>query len=111
MTLRVLAQPQAWHDISRICNYLGTHYSASTVEAWYEGCIQAIESLATNPERWQDAREALKFDIDLRQLLYRRYQSVYRILFIGDRGVRIVCVRHAARGEMRAEDLPTEELS
>jgi plasmid stabilization system protein ParE len=110
MTPRLIIQPRAWRDISEICDFLGTHYPASTVEAWYEGCIQAIQSLATNPERCQIAREALKLDVDLRQLLYRRYRSIYRILFvIRDGAVRVVCVRHAARDEMRSEDLPAED--
>ncbi len=112
MSHRVIVQPRAWRDISEACDYLAEHYSAASVEAWYEGCMQAIESLAIHPERCQVARESPQLGVDLRQLLYRRYRSVYRVLFvIRDDHVRVVCVRHSARDKLTRQDLPAEDLS
>ncbi len=110
MTYRVIVQPPAWGDISDTCDYLAKHYSATSVEAWYNACMRAIGSLATHPERCQIARESESLGVELRQLLFRRYRSVYRILFVlRDDSVRVVCVRHSARDELKKEDLPTED--
>lgn len=111
MSRRVVIQPRAIRDIDDACCYLNEHYSPAAVDAWYDGCLTAIESLALNPERCQVAREAANFGVELRQLIYRRYRSTYRILFvIRDEVVRIVCVRHAARDRLTVKDLPAEDL-
>ena len=111
MSRHVILQPRAWRDISEICDYLGQHYTSASVEAWYEGCIDAINSLARQPERCQVARESAKLGVELRQMLYRRYRSVYRILFvIRNEDVRVVCVRHSARDHLTPRDLPAEDM-
>ena len=51
MNYRVIIQPRAWRDITEIVEYLAAHYSAAAVEAWYDGCIWAIDSLKSSPER------------------------------------------------------------
>jgi plasmid stabilization system protein ParE len=110
MSLRVIIQPPAWRDISETCDYLAKHYSSASVEAWYDDCIYAINSLSQNPERCQIARESAKVGVELRQLLYRRYRSVHRILFVIQAdAVRVLCVRHSARDEVTREDLSAED--
>jgi plasmid stabilization system protein ParE len=108
---RVILQPRAWQDISETCDYLSKRYSAESVEAWYNGCIDAINSLANQAERCQIASESAKLGVELRQLLYRRHRSVYRILFvIREDAIRVVCVRHSARRALTEKDLPSEEI-
>ena len=110
MIRRVIVQPPASRDIDDICTFLAGRCSATAVEAWYNGCMQAIRSLATNAERCSRARESARLGVDLRQLLYRRHQSVHRLLFvIRDDAVRVVHIRHSARAEMTLEDLPAED--
>lgn len=89
----------------------GRRYSAESVEAWYNGCIDAINSLANHAERCQIAHESAKLGVELRQLLYRRHRSVYRILFvIRENACRVVCVRHAARRSLTRKELPPEDI-
>jgi plasmid stabilization system protein ParE len=112
MTYRVVLQPRALRDIDETCIYLAERYSRESAEAWYDGCLQAIQSLSQNPDRCQMAREAQKLGVDLRQRLYRRYRSTYRVLFvIRGEAVRIVCVRHASRDRLTRKDVSAEDLT
>ena len=69
---------------------------------WYAGLLQAIESLSQMPKRCPLARENEYFSQEIRQLLYGRGRSSYRILFTILEGqevstVRILHIRHAAQ--------------
>jgi plasmid stabilization system protein ParE len=78
---------------------------------WYQGLIKAISSLQEMPRRCGIAREDALFSQEIRQLLYGRGKSTYRILFtvLDDQlvpTVRILHVRNAlqkAIGEMEDE--------
>jgi plasmid stabilization system protein ParE len=72
---------------------------------WYNGFPDALESLATNPERCSLASENQKFPVEIRQLLFGRNRS-YRALFtIRHETVVILHIRHAARRDVTPEDL------
>ena len=106
MSYRVVIQPPAFDDLDETLTYLTKHYSPATAAAWYDGCLTAIESLAENPERCSRARESIKLGIEIRQLLYRRHRSVYRILFtLRENSVRVLYVRHSARDDMTPREL------
>jgi plasmid stabilization system protein ParE len=106
MTYRVIIQPSAFADLEETLDYLAKHYSSDSSEAWYEGCLAAIESLAEHPRRCPVAKEAGKIGVEIRQCLFRRHRSVYRILFtIRDDAVRVLYVRHSARDDMTPRDL------
>jgi plasmid stabilization system protein ParE len=69
----------------------------------------AFLSLESFPERCPVAPESEFFDHDIRQLIYGKRQHTYRILFdVGGKKVRILHIRHGARGHMTGEEL-TEE--
>lgn len=106
MSYRVVIQPLAFDDLEETLTYLSKHYSPATAAAWYEGCLAAIESLAENPERCSRARESDKLSVEIRQLLYRRHRSVYRILFtLQENSVRVLYVRHSARDDTTPREL------
>jgi plasmid stabilization system protein ParE len=106
MTYRVIIQPSAFADLEETLDYLAKHYSLESSEAWYAGCLAALESLAKNPHRCGIAKEAAKIGVEIRQCLYRRHHSVYRILFtIREDAVRVLYVRHSARDDMAPRDL------
>jgi plasmid stabilization system protein ParE len=106
MSYRVIIQPSAFDDLDETLTYLTKHYSPATAAAWYDGCLAAIESLTESPERCSRARESGKLGVEIRQLLYRRHQSVYRILFtLRENSVRVLYVRHSARDDMTPRDL------
>jgi plasmid stabilization system protein ParE len=67
---------------------------------WYSGLLQAIESLSHFPKRCLLAGEDKFFSQEIRQLLYGRGRSSYRILFTILEGkslstVRILHIRNA----------------
>lgn len=69
---------------------------------WYGGLLEAIESLATMPNRCPLARENKYFSQDIRQLLYGRGRTAYRIVFTileteEISSVRILHIRHSSQ--------------
>jgi plasmid stabilization system protein ParE len=109
MKYRIIIQPTAFNDLDETYLYLAKHYSPESAGAWHRGCIEAMQTLADQPQRHVLARESAKLGVDIRQLLYRRHQSVYRILFtVEPTTVRVLCIRHAARDEIVDEDISTD---
>jgi len=78
---------------------------------WYQGLLDAFQSLAELPRRCAVAPENALFpDVEVRQLLYGGGRNVYRILFciLEPDTVRILHVRHAARRRL-GEAAPTQD--
>ncbi|MBC7822291.1 MAG: type II toxin-antitoxin system RelE/ParE family toxin [Candidatus Parcubacteria bacterium] len=76
--------------------------SPTKASQWYSGLLQAIESLTQMPKRCPLARENEYFSQEIRQLLYGRGRSSYRLLFTILEGqnvstVRILHIRHASQ--------------
>ncbi len=76
--------------------------SPTKASQWYSGLLQAIESLTQMPKRCPLARENEYFSQEIRQLLYGRGHSSYRLLFTILEGqnvstVRILHIRHASQ--------------
>ena len=82
-----------------------SQFSPDRAAKWYDGLLTAIESLSEFPLRCPIAPENDRFAPELRQLIYGRITSAYRILFTifespdpsEDPEVRILHVRHGAR--------------
>jgi plasmid stabilization system protein ParE len=79
--------------------YLWIHKQSPTrAVKWYNGLIDAIESLEFSPHRCPLAPEAPAFRQEIRQLLYGKRGGVYRILFeIRGDVVYVLHIRHGAR--------------
>ncbi|MBA3484615.1 MAG: type II toxin-antitoxin system RelE/ParE family toxin [Pirellulales bacterium] len=109
MKFRIIIQPPAFDDLDETYVYLAKRYSPESAGAWHSGCIDAMQALVDQPQRHALARESAKLGVEIRQMLYRRHRSVYRILFtIEQSAVRVLCIRHAARDELTAEDVSTD---
>jgi plasmid stabilization system protein ParE len=82
----------------------------SAAGAWYDGLVEALQSLSTMPLRCPLAPETRVGLVDrqVRQLLYGRNFWKYRVLFVVEaKRVLIAHVRHGARlylGEPRPEE-------
>lgn len=77
-------------------NRLSPDFAAS----WYDGLLDAVASLDTFPKRCPVAPENEDFpDVEVRQHLYKRGRTVYRILFciLEPDIVRVLHIRHVAR--------------
>jgi len=67
---------------------------------WYNGLEQAVDALATYPNRCPVAREARRAKRKLRNLLYGKKPHVYRVIYEVDEGrqaVWVLTIRHGAR--------------
>ena len=76
--------------------------SPARASQWYSGLLQAIESLSQMPKRCPIARENEYFSQEIRQLIYGKGRTSYRVLFTVLEAqevstVRILHVRHAAQ--------------
>ncbi|MDY7005414.1 MAG: type II toxin-antitoxin system RelE/ParE family toxin [Cyanobacteriota bacterium] len=72
--------------------------SPESAEKWFDGLINAIESLNKSPKRCSLAPENDFFPEEIRQLLYGKGRNTYRILLtISEPIVYILHVRHASR--------------
>jgi plasmid stabilization system protein ParE len=72
---------------------------------WYNGLLDAIESLADFPRRCSLAPEDEHFDEEIRQLLYGKRRNVYRVLFtIRGNTVHVLHIRHASRRFLHEEE-------
>ncbi|WP_448570742.1 type II toxin-antitoxin system RelE/ParE family toxin [Trichothermofontia sp.] len=76
--------------------------SPERASQWYSGLLQAIASLAQMPKRCPLARENDYFSQEIRQLLYGKGRTAYRILFTLLEGpevaiVRILHIRYATQ--------------
>jgi plasmid stabilization system protein ParE len=87
--------------------YAETSQSLEVASAWYDGFLDALESLENNPLRGGLAPESHLFDFELREIYYgsgRRitHRALYRV--VGNK-VEVLSIRHHAqrplgRGEL-----------
>lgn len=93
MTYRILYTATARADLASQIAYIAEHSLQAAVR-WYDGCLDAIESLRSMAERRPVAPEAEAFDREIRQLLYHSHRILFEI--IGDT-VYVLHIRHGAR--------------
>jgi plasmid stabilization system protein ParE len=97
MAYRVRLTPEAEADIEEMYRWLIARTPLRGAE-WFNGMMDASESLASHPQRCPLAPETPFFPEEIRQLLYGKGRGVHRILFtIKDDSVVVLHVRHGAR--------------
>jgi plasmid stabilization system protein ParE len=105
MAFQVVFHPQARSDIAAAVRWLARSNSAAAAR-WRTGVFRIVQNLETNPALYPMADEAPELGLDLRELLYGRRQSAYRILFTIERQtVNILRVRHAAQDRLTSGDV------
>jgi plasmid stabilization system protein ParE len=105
---RLIIQPPAFDDLDEACQWISER-APEAAARWFNGFVEALNSLTTSPERCNLAPENDAVEPEIRQLLYGRRSGVYRALFtITENEVRILHIRHAARQTMTAEELSNE---
>jgi plasmid stabilization system protein ParE len=74
--------------------------SPTRASQWYSGLLEAIESLSQMPKRCPLARENEFFSQEIRQLLYGKGRSTYRILFtiLEEQDTSVVRILHIRYG-------------
>jgi plasmid stabilization system protein ParE len=93
-------------DVDNTVARIEQHISLVSAARWHAGLRAAVRRLATNPERYPLAYEAVDLGIELREMLYGRHRHVYRILFtIDGQTVNIHRIRHAAQDRLSSDDI------
>ncbi len=102
MTYRVELSSTAKTEADRAFLSFSQFTEPERAQEWYQGLIEAIASLREMPRRCAIARENIFFSQEIRQLLYGKEKSKYRIIFtvLDDQPVptvRILHIRNAAQ--------------
>jgi plasmid stabilization system protein ParE len=103
MTYEVIVQYSAQAEIEAAYEW-NARRAPLTAARWYNRLLDAIKSLADNPERCPLAPEHECFPEEIRNLLYGKRRNVYRILFTirGDT-VHVLHFRRGARKALKPE--------
>ncbi|MBI4602849.1 MAG: type II toxin-antitoxin system RelE/ParE family toxin [Planctomycetes bacterium] len=97
MTFDIILGPSVEAEIEEAYAWIAK-CAPQAAAAWYNGRIDAMQSMAEMPERCPLAPESRTFGREIRQLLYGNY----RILFtVEATAVHVAHVRHGARRPLR----------
>ena len=106
MNFVVLTYRRADNDIREAVRWMAENLSPRVARSWHTGLMNALDSLEQNPDRCPLAEEAEELHVELRELLYRRQRTVYRVLFtITGTTVDVLRVRHAAQDRLTDADI------
>ena len=81
MTYRLRVTARAVADADEAYAWIAEHLSPAQAERWYQGLFKQMEMLTRQPSRCPRATESDKFSEELRELLYGKRNSKYRIVF------------------------------
>lgn len=108
MTFLVETTPIAEANIEKVY-YWYRERNPEFADKWFRGLMNAIATLQENPLRCSLAVECDIFSEEVRQLLYGKSKSTYRVLFtIRNTTVYILYVRHSAQAPLTKDDLEGE---
>lgn len=101
----VLLHPGALEDVREAYRYI-VERSPDGAARWHAGLVAFVESLQTFPESHPTAPEDSELKAGVRQALYVRPGSTYRLLFVvHEQSVHVVAIRHGARRWIDVEDI------
>ena len=97
MTYRVETTDEADADAERAYRWIANQ-APERAPDWYNGLLDAIDSLKEQPMRCPLAPEDYVFQAEIRQCLYGKRSGIYRVLFmIRDDTVYVLRILHGAR--------------
>ena len=106
MNFVVLTYRRADNDIREAVRWMAENLSPRVARSWHTGLMNALDSLEANPDRCPLAEEVGELGVELRELLYRRRRTVYRVVFtITGTTVNVIRVRHAAQDRLTDADI------
>jgi len=105
MSFQVIFRSRARADIAAAVAWLARSSPAAAAR-WRSGLFRIVEKLETNPTLYPAADEAADLGLELRELMYGRRRTMYRILFtITGQMVNVLRVRHAAQDRLKPGDV------
>ncbi|MEA5471403.1 type II toxin-antitoxin system RelE/ParE family toxin [Spirulina sp. 06S082] len=101
---KIVIQPEAEQGI-KDAYFWFSNYSPRQARSWLEGLYKSILSLEKMPLRCSLVFENDFFEEEIRQLIYGKGKSAYRILFtVMENTVHILFIRHSAQQPLSPED-------
>ena len=107
MTYRVVLSNRAEEQLESCYQWWSTHHSLEQAIRWYNGFLDALESLRENPERCSLATENVLVAHEVRQLLFGTGRKpTHRALFIiRPDMVFVLSIWHVAQSPLELDDL------
>lgn len=107
---RVEISPLALQDAAQIYEWLSEQYGSELSNAWYNGLLDVVSSLACLPRRCPLAAESKKLGREIRQLLYAKGRIVFGIdnSRAEESVVSIYRIRHQSQNALKPSDFPQE---
>ncbi len=107
MSYRVILNERAEGQLEAAYLWWLEHRSPEQATRWYNGFLDALDSLRENADRFGVARENPKFPYSVRELLYGLGSSVtHRALFTVRRDmVFVFSIRHVAQKDVSPNEL------
>jgi plasmid stabilization system protein ParE len=104
MTYKIALSRKARKQLERAYQWY-VKESPANADGWYNGFIDALNSLTSNPRRFGRAPESPLFPVEIRQLLYGKNRNWRALYTIRKDLVFVVSIRHAARRGITPDDL------
>ena len=105
MTFRIELSREAKRDLWGYYQFASQH-SVSDAIRWMERFEAAISTLGERPERCSLSRESRRMKVELRDFLFGKRPSVYRVVFLFDRDtVRVLRICRSQRGTLSVDEI------
>ena len=95
--------------------WMKEHHSEAQAIRWFNGLVDAADSLSELPRGCPVAPESDEIGFELRQLLYGKHSPTYRVVFTVTRDiftnediVQVLRIWHSARDTIKSSDLDDE---
>ena len=115
MAFRVKVSLSAKTDADHAYAWMKEQYSEEQATKWFNGLVDAVNSLEEFPRRCPLSPESEELGLELRQLLYGKRSGAFRVVFCiindpisGDDIVQVYCIRHGSRDKIKGSDLDAE---
>ena len=105
MSYRIELSREAKRDLWGYYQFASQH-SVPDALRWMERFEAAISTLGERPERCSLSRESRRMKVELRDFLFGKRPSVYRVVFLIDRDtVRVLRICRSQRGTLSVDDI------
>ena len=106
MRYQVRLTEKALQDVEGVLLWFRVQSASAAGDRWFTQIMAAIDTMESFPERCGVAAESADIGREIRELLFGRRLSKYRVLFqIVGRTVIVLRVRHSARDALEREEL------
>ena len=113
MQYQIRVSRTAKSDANLAYEWTKENYSDALAVRWFNGLVDAVNSLMTFPKRCPIATESEELGMVLHQLLYGKGSAQYRIIFSvleSESMVKVYSIWHGARDKIESIDLDFDPI-